>query len=72
MPDDRAHGRPALDPNALPVEQTAKLLSKVGGWTVTPEMIRTDLGAGAPANPDGTINLVHYTAWLVKELARAR
>jgi hypothetical protein len=39
----------------------------VGGERVTEEMIRADLAAGAPKNPDGTINLVHYAAWLVKE-----
>ncbi len=36
---------------------------------------QADIDAGAPANADprprkrGTINLVHYTAWLVKEMA---
>jgi hypothetical protein len=25
--------------------------------------------AGAPTNADGSINLVHYAAWLVKEMA---
>jgi hypothetical protein len=30
-------------------------------------MLEADLAVGAPANPDGTINLVHYAAWLVKE-----
>ena len=33
-------------------------------------MLRVDLDAGAPVSADGTINLVHYTAWLVKEAAR--
>jgi hypothetical protein len=56
-----------LNPNALSVANAARLLSKVGGERVTEEMIRADLAAGAPVNPDGTINLVHYTAWLVKE-----
>ena len=27
------------------------------------------LDAGAPANPNGTINLVWYGAWLVREMA---
>ena len=31
--------------------------------------LRRDVEAGAPVNPDGTINLVHYAAWLVKEMA---
>jgi hypothetical protein len=34
-------------------------------------MIEADLADGAPANPDGTINLVNYTAWLVRELANS-
>jgi hypothetical protein len=36
---------------------------------VTPEEIELDIVSGAPANADGTINLVHYAAWLVKELS---
>jgi len=35
---------------------------------VTGDMLREDIDAGAPTNADGTINLVHYAAWLVKEL----
>jgi hypothetical protein len=31
--------------------------------------IRSDLDAGAPANPDGTINLVHYGAWIIRRFA---
>jgi hypothetical protein len=69
MPDDR---KPALDPNALSVASAALLLSRTGRWPVTEEMIRADLKAGAPVNADGTINLVHYCAWLVKEMACAR
>ena len=29
--------------------------------------ITADLNAGAPTNPDGTLNLLHYAAWLVRE-----
>jgi hypothetical protein len=32
---------------------------------------RADIDAGAPTNADGTINLVHYAAWLVKEMSEA-
>ena len=67
MPDER---EPGLNPNALSVADAARLLAKAGGWPVTEEMIRADLGAGAPENPDGTINLVHYAAWLVKGMGR--
>jgi hypothetical protein len=63
--DDMPAG--GLNPNALSVANAARLLSKVGGERVTEEMIRADLAAGAPVNTDGTINLVHYAAWLVKQ-----
>jgi hypothetical protein len=59
----------AVSLNALSVATVARLLSMVGGERVTEEMIRADLAAGAPANTDGTINLVHYAAWLVKEMS---
>jgi hypothetical protein len=32
--------------------------------------IRQDLAAGAPVNADGTVNLVHYAAWLTREAGR--
>jgi hypothetical protein len=33
-------------------------------------MLEADRDAGAPVNGDGTLNLVHYCAWLVKEMGR--
>lgn len=58
-----------LNPTALPVLDAARLLSAVGGQAVTVEMLRADLAAGAPTNADGTLNLVSYAAWLVREMA---
>ena len=60
-----------LDPAALSPDDAAKLLAKASGTEVTTEMIRTDIDAGAPTNRDGTINMVHYAAWLLKEMRRA-
>ena len=60
---------PALNPSALPVADAARLLSAAGGQRVTVEMLNTDIKAGAPTNPDGTLNLVHLAAWLVKEMS---
>ncbi len=71
MADDRDE-TPAgggLNPNALSVANAVRLLAKVSGERVTEEMIRADLAAGAPANRDGSINLVHYAPWLVKEMS---
>jgi len=59
-----------LDPNRLTPEQAAKLLSAAAKVRVPLEHITADLEAGAPQNPDGTINLVHYAAFLVKEMGR--
>ena len=60
-----------LRPTALTPEDVARLLTSLGGMTVTTEMIQADIDAGAPVNADGTINLVHYGAWLVREMAHA-
>jgi hypothetical protein len=60
-----------LNPNALALADAARLLAKAGGWPITVEMLRADVDAGAPVNADGTINLVHYAAWLLKEMRRA-
>ena len=58
-----------MNPAALPIADAARLLSKVGGRLVSEERLRTDIEAGAPTNTDGTLNLVHYSAWLVKEMS---
>lgn len=62
----------SLDPKSLSVEQAAKLLSAAFKVRIPPEQIAADLESGAPQNPDGTINLVHYAAFLVKEMGRGK
>jgi len=57
-------GAGVVNPAALTVEQLARMLA------VPEETIRRHLAAGAPASADGRVNLVHYAAWLNKELAR--
>ena len=59
-----------LDPNRLTVEQAARVLSTAGSRQISADLLRQDLEAGAPTNPDGTINLVKYAAWLVGEMGR--
>ena len=70
-PSRQAESRasPRLNPAAMPVGDAARMLSRAGGQRVTEAMLRADIDAGAPTNPDGTINLVHYAAWLVKEMS---
>ena len=54
---------------ALTVAQAAKVLSAAASRRITEDMLRTDIDAGAPVNADGTLNLVHYAAWLVREVS---
>ena len=62
------HENGPVDPNRLTVEQVAKLLSAAAKVRIPVELIFADLEAGAPRNADGTLNLVHYAAWLAKEM----
>jgi hypothetical protein len=66
---EQVDAKQSLNPMALSVADAVRLLSRVGGQPVRVSMIEADLVDGAPANPDGTINLVHYSAWLLRELA---
>lgn len=60
-----------VNPNRLTVDQAARLLSAASPRPVTVAMLRADVDAGAPTNADGTINLVHYAAWLAREMGRS-
>jgi len=53
----------------MSIEDAARLLTKASGVRVDASQIRQDIEANAPTNDDGTINLVHYAAWLVREMA---
>lgn len=64
-------GGGALNPQALRLEDLARILSASGPKPVSVEMLRDDIDDGAPVNADGTMNLVHYVAWLVREMSRA-
>ncbi len=69
-PDSRQAERAAgLNPAALSVTDTARTLTRVAGQPVSEAMIERDIDHGAPTNPDGTINLAHYAAWLVRDMA---
>lgn len=58
-----------LNPQALRVADAARLLSAALGESVTAEMLESDIAEGAPTNADGTLNLAHYAAWLVREMS---
>lgn len=59
-----------VDPTRLTVEQLVKVLSAAFRERLEETNVRKDIEAGAPTNADGTLNMVHYVAWLTKEMGR--
>ena len=57
-----------FDPLRLTIADAARLLARVGGRRLDEDVIRADVEDGAPTNADGTLNLVHYAAWLTREV----
>lgn len=59
-----------LNPNALDARALALVLTRASGGRspVTEAEIRRDIAAGAPTNADGTLNVVHYAAWLIRQM----
>ena len=58
----------AVNPLAIPLAELAAMLTKVSGRTVSVEQLQLDVENGAPATADGRVNLVHYAAWLAREV----
>ena len=56
------------EPLAVTRQQAAQMLSAAFKRRIETEKIRQDVQDGAPTNSDGTLNLVHYAAWLAKEM----
>ena len=72
MSETNADGRQGgpLNPQALRLEDLARILSASGPRPATVQTLQDDIDDGAPVNPDGTMNLVQYAAWLVREMTR--
>ena len=62
----------ALAPNRLAITDVVAVLRSVGARHISEEAVRADIAAGAPTNPDGTMNLATYIAWLAREAEHAR
>lgn len=56
------------NPLALPPEKLVEVLQKLGFREMTSELLQQDTEDGAPQNADGTFNLIHYMAWMIKEI----
>ena len=69
MPEPTANLEPGrLSPMALTLADAARLLSAASSQRLTVAMLEADVAAGAPTGTDGTLNLVHFAAWLVREV----
>jgi hypothetical protein len=58
---------PRINPTAIVLADAVRLWKAIGFSSITEDHLRSDIEAGAPVNADGTINLIHYAAWLVKQ-----
>ena len=48
-------------------ENFVTAMRRSGSRTMTLERLEADIAAGAPVNTDGTVNILKYIAWIVKE-----
>ena len=62
-----APGVPPANGPASPAALTAAQLARMLG--VPEEKVQEHIAAGAPVSAGGTVNLVHYAAWLNQRMA---
>jgi len=59
--------RAALKRLWSPARLAVELQKTAAGAGITEAVIRADVEAGAPANRRGQVDLVKYTAWLLRQ-----
>jgi len=69
MPEQNDPQQKSLKITALSVAEIAKILSSASGRQITEEQVREIVEHGNLVKPDGTVSLIEYTAFLVRELA---
>jgi len=69
MPEQHHSQQKSLKITALTAAEIAKVLSSASGRQITKEQVREVAEQGNLVRPDGTISLLEYTAFLVRELA---
>ena len=62
-------GNAKKSPASLDIDDSVRLLRASGSRHASADRVRADIDAGAPTNVDGTVNLVHYGAWLARQVA---
>ena len=51
----------------LTKDELVLAMRRAGSRTISLERLEADIAAGAPVNADGTVNILKYIAWIVKE-----
>lgn len=64
---DSTESATTISISSMSPTQLVYLFQRCGASDITVDSIQRDIDAGAPTNPDGTINLTHYVAWLIRE-----
>ena len=49
-------------------EDFVTAMRRSGSRTLTLERLEADIAAGAPVNADGTLDILKYVAWVMKEM----
>ncbi len=62
MPEN---SRQRADARALKIADLVAALKAAGSRTITEETVAADLAGGAPSNPDGTVDMLKYAAWIL-------
>ena len=55
---------------AITPKKLAEILRKSGSREVSDETLAADIEAGSPVAENGTMNMIEYAAWLVREMSR--
>ena len=56
-----------VNPLALPAGDALRMLRRSGCPQMSDETLQHLIDDGLPLNADGTMNIIEYTAWMLKE-----
>ena len=57
-----------VNPLALPAGDALRMLRRSGCPRMSDETLRRLVEEGLPLNADGTVNIIEYTAWMLREV----
>ena len=57
-----------VNPLALPADDAVRMLRRSGCTAMSDETLARLVEDGLPLNADGTVNIIEYTAWMLREV----